>query len=88
MDSSSPVPATAETVNDADQFTDPNPWFCTLCGRMSHPNHFGSLHRLPLWDVMTKVTHLPRTQAEVAANIEEREPRVVSALAHLERNWS
>lgn len=62
---------------------DPNPWFCTLCGRMSSPNHIGRLHYLPLWDTLTEVVYRPRSAEEVEANKEEREPRVLAALKRL-----
>jgi hypothetical protein len=60
--------------------TDPNPWFCNLCGRMSSPAHIGPLHRLPLWDARSETVYQPRTPEQVAENAEERNSMTMAAL--------
>jgi hypothetical protein len=62
--------------------TDPNPWFCTLCGRMSSPYHIGPLHALPMWDARSETVYRPRTPEQVAENAEERDHITVSAMNH------
>jgi hypothetical protein len=69
------------TETDA-QATDPNPWFCNLCGRMSSPAHIGPLHALPLWNARAETVYKPRTPEQVAENAEERDRMTVSAMNH------
>lgn len=60
-------------------FEDPNPWFCTLCGRLSNPFHTGPLHSIGLFHAGSTVKHLPRTLKAYRLNEEERHEGVLAA---------
>lgn len=62
--------------------TDPSPWLCTLCGRMSSPTHIGPLHGIAMFHAQSEVKYAPRSPEQVAANVEERDQVVLSALNH------
>lgn len=72
-------------MDDGTEPTDPNPWFCTLCGRMSSPNHIGRLHSIALFDSQAETKYMPRSAIQVIFNPEERSDTVMAAHENLRR---
>lgn len=72
-----------DSLSDTEKeyLSDPNPWLCSLCGRMSHWAHVGWLHGIALFDVQSTLEFKPRSYEEVQANIEERSSVVMAAQA-------
>lgn len=73
-----------EELGERVPMSDPNPWFCTLCGRMSAPHHIGELHAIALFHAQATTVLKTRTPREVALDAEERTEMVMDAHQQLQ----
>lgn len=58
---------------------DPNPWMCSLCGRMSSPHHIGPLHSIATFELHAETLYAPRQHEAVSEDVDERLPMVIAA---------